>query len=195
MTNRLEIFKSLLTASLFLLLIISIAFVFTGCGDDNDSPAEPETLSGVYQMQKVVTTADYLIGDVTIIPSGTDITEMAAAGILSAAPCSNPANGAVDLRDNGSLYLVCVGEEGELAAGTWTENSSLTTLSLNLSAPPFPQALQLSVINITRTSSTITGDLNNLILPADMIADLLPPGVDPPLAVILSVEVTFVKVD
>jgi hypothetical protein len=195
MTNRLEIFKSLLTASLFLLLIISIAFVFTGCGDDNDSPAEPETLSGVYQMQKVVTTADYLIGDVTIIPSGTDITEMAAAGILSAAPCSNPANGAVDLRDNGSLYLVCVGEEGELAAGTWTENSTLTTLSLNLSSPPFPQALQLSVVNITRTSSDITGDLNNLVLPADMIADLLPPGVDPPLAVILSVEVTFVKVD
>lgn len=195
MTNRLKIFKSVLTASLFLVLTISIAFVFTGCGDDNDSPAEPETLSGVYQMQKVVTTADYQIGEVTIIPSGTDITEMAAAGILAAAPCNNPANGAVDLRDNGSLYLVCVGEEGELAAGTWTENASLTTLSLNLSSPPFPQALQLSVINITRTSSDITGDINSLILPAEMIADLLPPGVDPPLAVILSVEVTFVKVD
>lgn len=194
MTNRLEIFKSVLTASLILLLTISIAFVFTGCGDD-DSPAEPETLSGVYQMQKVVTTTDYKIGEITIISSGTDITEMAAAGILAAAPCSNPANAAVDLRDNGSLLLVCIGESGELSAGTWTENSTLTTLSLNLSAPPFPQALQLSVTDITRTSTSITGDINSLVLPADMIADLLPPGVDPPLAVILSVEVTFVKVE
>jgi len=195
MTNRLEILKRAVTATLLVLLTISISFVFTGCGDDGDSPAEPETLTGVYQMQKVVTTADYKIGEVTIIPSGTDITEMAAGGILAAAPCSNPANAAVDLRDNGSLYLTCVGESGELSAGTWTENSSLTTLSLNLSSPPFPQALQLSVTNITRNATSIVGDINNLILPAEMIADLLPPGVDPPIAVILAVEVTFVKVD
>jgi hypothetical protein len=134
MTNRLEIFKGTLTATLLVVLTISIAFVFTGCGDDNDSPAEPETLAGTYQMQKVVTTADYMIGEYTIIPSGTDITDMAAGGILAAAPCSIPTNAAVDLRDNGSLYLTCVGESGELSAGTWTENSTLTILSLNLSS-------------------------------------------------------------
>lgn len=194
MTNRLEIFKRTLTATLLVLFTASIAFVFTGCGDDGDSPAEPETLSGVYQMQKVVTTADYKIGEITIIPSGMDITEMASAGILAAAPCSTATNAAVDLRDNGSLFLTCVGESGELSAGTWTENSTLTILSLNLSSPPFPQALQLSVTNITRDGSSIIGEINNLILPAEMIADLLPEGVDPPLAVILAVEVTFVKV-
>ncbi len=195
MTNKLEILKKTLTATLLSVLTISIVFVFTGCGDDGNDPAEPETLSGVYQMQKVETIADYKIGEITIIPSGTDITEMAAAGILAAAPCTNPVNAAVDLRDNGSLFLTCVGESGELSAGTWTENSSLTTLSLNLSSPPFPQALQLSVTNITRNASSIVGDISSLILPAEMIADLLPVGVDPPLAVILAVEVTFVEVN
>ncbi len=193
MTNKLKYLKRTVTTTLLVVLSISIAFVFYSCNGD-DEPTEPETLVGTYQMQKVVLIEDYKIGEITIFPAGTDVTELAAGGILAAAPCTNPANAAVDLRDTGELYLVCSGESNELAAGTWTENSTLTTLSLNLSSPPFPQNLQLSVTNITRDSNSITGDINSMVLPGDSIADLLPPGVDPPLAVILSVEVTFVKI-
>lgn len=193
MTNKLEFLKRIVTATLLVGLSLSIAFVFYSCNGD-DEPAEPETLVGKYQMQKVVLNEDYKIGEITIIPAGTDITQLAAEGILASAPCNNPANAAVDLRDTGELFLVCIGESDEQKAGTWTENSSLTTLSLNLSSPPFPQNLQLSVTNITRSTDSIVGDINSLVLPADAITDLLPPGIDPPLAVILTVEVTFVKV-
>jgi hypothetical protein len=193
MIQRVELRGFVITALLFG-LTLSMSFVFTGCGDDGDDPGEPETLVGIYQMSKVVLTQDYKIGEITIIPSGTDITQLAADGILEAAPCDDPANAAVDLRDTNELFLVCNGESGELKVGTWTENSNLTTLSLNLSSPPFPQALQLNVTNITRGPNSITGEINPLTLPADAIADILPPGVDPPLAVLLAVEVTFVKI-
>ena len=115
MRNRTVILKRTLTAALLFLITFPIAFVFTGCGDDGDSNTEPETLSGIYQMQKVVTAADYMIGEIIIIPSGTDITEMAAAGILTAAPCSNPANAAVDLRDDGSLLHAVAHESARRA--------------------------------------------------------------------------------
>jgi hypothetical protein len=194
MIKRTELLKRIFVASLLFGLTLSISFLFTGCGDDDDDPGEPETLVGTYQMSQVVVTQDYKIGEITIIPAGTNVTELAAEGILDAAPCDDPANAAVDLRDTGELFLVCDGEAGELKVGTWTENANLTTLSLNLSSPPFPQALQLNVTNITRTANNITGEINPLTLPSDAIADLLPPGVEPPLAILLAVEVTFVKI-
>jgi hypothetical protein len=193
MTKKIEFLKKAVITTLLLALTLSMAFVFNSC-DDDDDPAEPETLEGTYQMQKVIVTEDYKIGEIVIIPAGTDVTTMAAGGILAAAPCTNPANAAVDLRDTGALFLVCNGEVGELQVGTWTENSTLTTLSLNLSSPPFPANLQLNVNNITRTATTITGDINPLTMPGDAIADLLPEGVNPPLAVLLAVEVTFVEI-
>jgi len=193
MINKNEFLRRSVTATLLIGLVMSIAFVFYSCNGD-DEAGEPETLVGVYQMQKVELTADYKIGEVTIIPAGTDITVLAADGILSAAPCDNQTNAAIDLRDTGELFIVCIGEEPELKAGTWTENSSLTKLDLNLGSPPFPQALQLSVTNITRGSNSITGEINPLLLPAEAITDLLPPGVPAPPAVLLAVEVTFVKV-
>ncbi|MBR9999392.1 MAG: hypothetical protein KFF73_10495 [Cyclobacteriaceae bacterium] len=193
MVKKIEFLKRTLVTTLLAGLALSLAFVFYSC-DDDDDPDEPESLAGTYQMQQVVVTEDYKIGEITIIPAGTDVTDLAAGGILAAAPCSDPENAAVDLRDTGTLFLVCDGEAGELQAGTWTENSNLTTLSLNLSSPPFPQNLQLNVINITRTASTITGEINPLTLPGDAIADMLPQGVNPPLAVLIAVEVTFVEI-
>ena len=194
MIKRFELSNKTIVASLLLGLSISMIFLFSGCGDDGENPAEPETLEGIYQMSKVVLTQDYKIGEITIVPAGTDITLLAADGILEAAPCDNPANAAVDLRDTGELFLVCNGESGELKVGTWSENASLTTLSLNLSSPPFPQNLQLNVTNITRNAGSITGEINPLTLPPDAIEDLLPPGVEPPIAILLAVEVTFVKI-
>ncbi len=193
MISRVELLKRSITVILLSGLFISFAIVFYSC-NGNEEEGEPDTLEGIYQMQKVELTEDYKIGEITIIPSGTDITVLAAEGILSAAPCDNQTNAAIDLRETGEFFIACIGEQAELKAGTWTENSSLTKLDLNLGSPPFPQALQLSVTNITRGSNSISGEINPLLLPAEAIIDLLPPEVDPPLAVLLAVKVTFVKV-
>jgi hypothetical protein len=193
MTKKIELLKKAVITTLLLTLTLSMAFVLNSC-DDDDDPAEPETLAGTYKMQQVVMTEDYVYEGITIFEAGDDVTALAAGGILAAAPCNNPANAAVDLRDTGELFLVCDGESGELKAGTWTENSTLTSLNLNLSSPPFPANLQLQVINIVRTATTITGDIDPLLLPGDALAALLPDGIDPPLAALLAVQVTFVEI-
>jgi hypothetical protein len=181
----------LLTTSLIVSLLLSFPVIFIHCNNDDDEEV-PETLAGIYIMEKVTITEDYTIGGIVIIPSGTDVTEVTAQGILSAAPCENPANGAVELREGGQLYLVCIGESDELIAGTW-DNSTPSVLALNLSNPPFPQNLQLNVTDIIRTSNTIEGNINPLILTPDLIENLLPEGVTPPPAILLAVKVIFAK--
>ncbi len=192
MINK-EKIKTLLTTTLLAAFILSIAFVFTQCNDDDEE--QTDTLAGKYTMQEVKVVQDYTISGQVILPAGTDVTQVSADGILSAAPCDDPANGAVELKSNGQLYLICVGESNELAAGTWTENSSLTQITLNLSSDVFPTALALTVNDITRTSNTISGVINSLILPAESIEDLLPAGVEAPPAVILMVNIVFAKVE
>jgi hypothetical protein len=48
------------------------------------------------------------------------VTKLVVEGFLEAAPCDDPANAAVDLRDTNELFLVCDGEAGEPKVGTWT---------------------------------------------------------------------------
>lgn len=191
---RNETLKRILSTTLTLTIILSFAMIFSQCNDDDDVE-EAGTLAGTYTMQEVIVVQDYLIGDQVIIPSGTDITQAAAGGILSVAPCDDLANGAVELRENGQLFLVCVGETNEVQAGTWEENSSLTTLTLTLSSPPFASNLALTVNEINYTDQTIEGIINPLILTPDTMEDFIPEGVTPPQVILLAVGITFQKVE
>ncbi len=173
-------------------LILSVSLHLTGCNDDEE---EVETLAGIYAMQQVKVTEDFTIDGQVIIPANTDITTISTAGILDAAPCTDPSNAAVDLRASNELYLTCVGEEGEEPAGSWIENADLTKLTLILSSPPFTMELTLIVNDIARTDDSITGIINSLTLSGDAITPFLPDGMTAPGFVIINnVQVTFQKV-
>lgn len=187
------ILKKIIFIAITAIFAGSMALYFSGCNNDDDN--KESTLAGTYKMKKVTVTEDYKIDDQVIFPAGMDITMLASAGILSAAPCNDSTNAAVDLRSTKELFMVCTGESGELSAGTWDENSTLTKLDLFLSSPPFPLPLQLSVTNITYSDTDISGSINQLTLPGDLVQPFLPSGIQAPPAVILVVSVEFVKVE
>ena len=153
-------------------------------------------LKGVFRIHEVTLAQDYKIDDITVINAGTDVTSLVSDVLLAAAPCDDPADAALESNANGELYLVCIGESGRIKAGTWTSNSTLSTLTLNLSSPPFPIDLQMNVAHITinEECNLFSGNINPLILPGEEIADLLPPGVDPPLAAFFSIDITISKI-
>jgi hypothetical protein len=167
---------NLMALSLFGFVLAAV-FTFTSCSDD---PVEvTETLAGVYQMDNATLNDDVVDAkDSVIIPSGADVTLIMGGGIFGASPCQNPANSAIDMRDDGKLFFVCIGSESAtpgVDAGSWTENSSLTTLTLSLNATVVPPlGFELSIISVSRSGSTVNGTIPGVPLPSTLLAQVFP---------------------
>jgi len=185
---------------LFSLTMVGL-ITFTSCSDDDDEGDPPvETLAGVYMMTEAMTTTDIVdMEDSVIIPSGSDVTAIMSGGIFGASPCDNPLNSAIDMATDGKLYFICVGSESDndgVDAGSWSENSDLTTLTLTLNSTVVPPVgFALTVTDVTKTGAVINGTIAGVPMPNTLLGAI--PGfenVDFPVVQLVGAEIEFTAV-
>ena len=126
-------------------------------------------------------------------PPDFDASFFISDGLLGAAPCDNSDSAAVELRNDGKTFYVCLGETNEDQMGTWLINTDRTILTLNISNPQ-PFSLTISGLNIT--ADDFSGTVENFPLPKDTDYELgedLPEGGGPNYQT-ASVDLTFTKV-
>ncbi len=181
-------------------LIITGLFTFTSCSDDDDEEPEVTTLAGVYSMTEAITTTDIVDAeDSVVIPSGSNVTAVMAGGIFGASPCDNPANSAIDMATDGKLYFVCVGSESGkdgVDAGSWTESSDLSTLTLTLNSTVVPPTgFVLTVNNVSMTGAVISGSISGVPMPNTLLGAI--PGfedIDFPIIQLVGADIEFTAV-
>lgn len=189
-----RLFWSILTLSLST-LVLAVMFTFTSCSDDEETPKE--TLAGTYQMSEAILSTDIVDAkDSVVVPAGADVTAIMSGGIFGASPCQNPLNSAIDMRDDGKLFFICIGSESAtpgVDAGSWSENSSLTVLTLSLNATVVPPiGFELSITNVSKTGTTVDGTLPGVPIPGSLLS--LTPGFEGitfPAVQIVGAEVEF----
>ena len=164
--------------SILMLFSLSMGSLFLVSCSDEDQPASEEyDLSGTYQIQKAtLTSGGPQIAAALGIPANlipTDITAQMSAAFLGEAPCTNPANGAVNLRSNLELFFSCIGETNQAKTGTWSVNSQRTELNLNLSVSTGNFALILTELNINEATNVVGGNLNNFPITKSFLAGFL----------------------
>jgi len=162
-----------ITAFMLFGLVMAGLVTFTSCNDDDDE--EPtQTLAGVYSMTEAITTTDIVdVEDSVIIPSGSNVTAIMAGGIFGFSPCDNPLNSAVDMATDGKLYFICVGSESDkegVDAGSWSESSDLTTLTLTLNSTVVPPTgFVLTINNVTKTGAVLNGTVDGVPMPGSLL--------------------------
>lgn len=193
-----KLFMRRIAALMLFGLILGTVFTFSSCSDDDEGSDDPETLAGVYVIQKGVLTDD--IKDVEgniVVPSGTDITAIMIGGIFGASPCDNMANSAVDMRVGGKLFFVCTGTESAVPgvdAGSWEENITLTTLTLTLNSTVVPPiGFSLPITGITKSGAVLSGSIESVPLTKALL-DAAFPGNEFAPVVMVGVDMEFLLV-
>lgn len=189
-----------ITAYMLFGLTMAGLVTFTSCSDDDEENPPVETLAGVYKMTEAITTTDIVdMEDSVIIPSGSNVTAIMSGGIFGASPCDNPANSAIDMATDGKLFFVCVGSESDkngVDAGSWSENSDLTTLTLTLNSTVVPpQGFALTVTNVSLTGSVISGTIAGVPMPNTLLGQI--PGLEEvnfPIVQLVGAEIEFTAV-
>ena len=164
--------------------------------DENGEEEKVDAVVGTY----VFTSAEFNdTVEITIMDMpmqflpGDNAAQFVGEGLLGNAPCDNPANAAVELKENGTTFYVCLNETGEEQLGNWTINAERTVMNFNISNP-VPFALVITSLNITETS--FSGTVSNFPLPKNAaynIGQQLPGGggINYQIA---SVDLTFTRV-
>lgn len=171
---------------------VILAFLLISCEEKKD---EPDPLVGTYTFSSATFNDTVVVviqeNDFQFQP-GSSAAEFVSNGLLGAAPCDNAQNAAVELREDGTGYMVCLNEENEEQMGTWFINSDRTILTLNISNP-MPFALTISNLNITENA--FSGTVENFPLPKDTsvpLGQMLPGNI--PNYQAASVDLTFTRV-
>lgn len=167
MTMNFKFLNATIRTILGSVLLIGLFFVVS-CDNGNDDP-EPELypIPGIYTFNEatlqtaLVLPIELIPGTPITIAKGTDITDEMKEGLLSEAPCDNPENGAVGLKENKELFFSCIGESNELKAGTWSINSDTTELTLILSVEIGTLNLKIESLEIDETNDIIGGTIGN----------------------------------
>jgi hypothetical protein len=174
-------------------LILSAILVVASCKKDDTPEVDP--LVGTYAFSSATfnETVYITIQDVEVeFLADSDATQFVGPGLLSAAPCANAQNAAIELREVGTAFIVCLTEQLEEQLGTWSLNDSRTILTVNISNP---NTFLLTIENLTITSNSFTGTVTNFPLPkntAYALGDPIPDqGFNYQTA---SVDVTFTRV-
>ncbi len=179
---------------LFFLAILVIPFLIISC-DKNDND-EPDPLVGTYVFSGATfgETVNIKIQDVTVtFNSGDDASSFVAEGLIGAAPCDDSTNAAIEFRENGDSYYVCLNETNESKMGTWIISPDRTTFTLNISNP---RTLSVDIVNVSITETTIAGTVENFPLPLTTSAELGEMIGDPPTPnfQVKEVNVSFARV-
>ncbi len=156
--------------TLFFLAILVIPFLVISC-DENDND-EPDPLVGTYVFTGATfgETVNIKIQDFTVtFNSGDDASIFVAEGLLGAAPCDDSTNAAIEFKENGESYYVCLNETNESKMGTWIISPDRTTFTLNISNP---RTLSVDIVNVSITETMIAGTVENFPLPLTTSAEL-----------------------
>jgi hypothetical protein len=170
-------FLSRFYSFLILFSLTAGSLMMVSCEDDDDPAVEEYDLAGNYKIQKAtLTSGGPQIAAALGIPAAlipTDITAQMSGAFLGEAPCTNPANGAVNLKSNLELFFVCIGETNQAKTGTWSVNSQRTELSLNLSVSTGNFALVVSDLQIDEATDVVSGNINNFPITKSFLAGFL----------------------
>jgi len=151
------------------IILVPMAFMIFSCEEKQD---EIDPLIGTYEFTSATFNDNVTIiiqqMDVTF-PQGSDATAFISPGLLGAAPCDNPENAVIELKDDGKIYYVCLTEENQEQMGTWSINSDRTTLTLNISNP---QTFSLTVSDLDIKTNSFAGTVENFPLPIDASVEL-----------------------
>lgn len=175
------------------LLVLFAILMAISCNKEEGE--EPDPLVGSYKFTSASFNETVNIKiqtvDMEFLPDD-DASQFVGDGLLGAAPCNNAQNAAIDLRSNGTTYFICLNESNEKQMGTWSINDERTVLTFNIS---YPQLLSLTISNLSITSTSFSGTVDNFPLPKDtsyLLGETLPGGgLNFQVA---SVDVTFTRV-
>lgn len=164
------------------ILFISLGLIMS-CGDDEETVSD---FAGDYVITEA-TLSEALVVPVTglgniTLPLNTPVTAAVQTALLGAVDCSSADKTYIEIREDFSLYLSCEGAN-PLNAGTWTEVTE-TELILNLNStaiPSSPTGLALSVTEVVKSGTTLTGK-TSVPLPKAFVAALIDPMVLDPSA-------------
>jgi len=179
MTKSIEFLTKAASSAVAVMFLLGLLFV-AGCDSDSEDPGpELYEIPGVYTFDEAILQTDITMpfelipGVPIVIPAGTDITEEMADGLLAEAPCDNPENGAVELKENKQLFFVCIGEDNEDQAGTWDINSDTTELTLVLSVEIGTLNLKIEDLEIDETNDIIGGTIGNFPITKALLAGFM----------------------
>ena len=155
---------------LYFSVLLLFSFGLLSCGDDDgEETPEVEPLVGTYTFRSATFVNGVTItidGQEITFPEGTDATVFVEGGLLGSAPCDDPENAALELRENGQGFLVCIGEDNEEQAGTWEvdhESEEITLLITNLAPVPVTVLIE----DFTLENNVLSGRVSNFPLVKD----------------------------
>ncbi len=200
--------KSLLRTFLAGIILISLTFIIS-CDNGGDEPEPgPTTLAGKYKYTKVTIITEVVIAEdstgsdrTVVLPVGTDVTSMTLNGLVGSLQCNSVSNAAIDLREDHKLYAFCDSEGSTpVEGGTWSENSTLTELTINLAPPIVPVPVQLKQTNIQINGDNLSGDVANLPMSGILMASFPPPTITYPdnfkfpQLILMDVNIQYIKI-
>jgi hypothetical protein len=179
MTKKLKSLSEAMRAILGSSLLLGLVFIVSCDNGDDDPEPEPYPLPGVYTFHEAILQTELTLpieiipGTPITIDEGTDITEEMKNGLLAEAPCDDPENGAVELKDTNELFFTCIGESNEAKAGTWSVNSDTTVLTLVLSVEIGTLNLNIQDLDIDESTDIIGGTIGNFPITKALLAGFL----------------------
>lgn len=164
----------------FMILLMAMAMVVVACKKDDDDddnnntpPTFEEKLVGKYvftsgTFNEPITMYNVMqAGDTVTLPAGTDATVIVASVLLGDSPCDNASNTALEMRDDFSLFYICLGESNEEQMGTWTADGATSTISLNVNSDLGPIAIPIT--DVTVDDDGMGGNITTLPVPIDLM--------------------------
>lgn len=164
----------------FMILMLALTVGLIACkkdddDDDNNNTTPPtfeEKLVGKYVFTSgtfinPVTMYNVLAaGDTVTFPAGADATLIVASVLLGDSPCANPANTAIEMKDDFSLFYNCMGENTEEQMGTWAADADNKSIALNVSSDLGPIAIPITTVEVD--DNGMTGNIMGLPVPVDL---------------------------
>jgi hypothetical protein len=202
MNKRFKFLNGIIGLALGSSLLVGLMFL-SACDKDDDDVKAYEW-PGVYIFEKATLQTDISFDlDLSSLGFGvipvsktapSDITDEMAGGLLATAPCTDPANGAVELKSNNELFFDCRSENSELKAGNWNYDDANKKLSLSLASPPLPvpPGINLVIENVivNETNNSIKGTINDFPLTADLMLGFIPSSY---LAILTPAQIETIK--
>ncbi len=170
--------------------LASMVFV-TSCNDDEEPTVDP--LVGSYQFKSATYLGTAGATGITpesievIAPTGVaeppttvltfnpndDITAIISGAINGLIECTDAANTTIELRADGSLWYSCNGESVEaISSGTWVENKTDESLSLNVVSESLGVTLSIVLNQFDLTNNILSGTIIGFPIPADLTKEL-----------------------
>lgn len=155
----------------FLGFLVAISsFLMVSCDENGEEEVDPLVGTYVFTSASFNEAVTVTIQGVDVeFPAGSNAADFIAEGLLGNAPCDNQENAAVELKENGTTFYVCLNETGEEQLGSWSINSARNEMDFNIIEPaPF----QLKITNLSITETSFSGTVTNFPLPVDAGYDL-----------------------